>query len=150
MRLNTTKKFLHTMICATDLKISLKFFCNPLGSKELRRHDSDKGRFTLIFLYAPENPESHIELTYNWDQKNYTSGSNFGYLAFEVENIYDLCIQLINEKIVINRPPTLWPCGFHPFIRWNSHRITGKRERPSFARTLVNNAKSRRLVADTS
>ena len=100
------------MICATDLKISLKFFCNLLGLKELRRHDSDKGRFTLIFLYAPENPESHIELTYNWDQKNYTRGSNFGHLAFEVENIYDLCIQLINEKIVINRPPRYGPMAF--------------------------------------
>lgn len=58
-------KFLHTMIRVTDLKISLNFFCNLLGLKELRRHDSDKGRFTLIFLCAPKNPESHIELTYN-------------------------------------------------------------------------------------
>lgn len=98
-------KFLHTMIRVTDLKVSLNFFCNLLGLKELRRHDSDKGRFSLIFLYAPENPESHIELTYNWDQRDYTNGSNFGHLAFEVENIYDLCAQLINEKIEINRPP---------------------------------------------
>ena len=98
-------KFLHTMIRVSDLTVSLNFFCNLLGLKELRRRDSDKGKFTLVFLYAPKNPESHIELTYNWDQKEYTCGSNFGHLAFEVDNIYDLCATLIDEKVVINRPP---------------------------------------------
>ena len=107
-------KFLHTMIRVSDLTVSLNFFCNLLGLKELRRRDSDTGKFTLVFLYAQKNPESHIELTYNWDPKEYTCGSNFGHLAFEVDNIYDLCATLIAEKVVINRPPR---DGHMAFIR---------------------------------
>ena len=105
-------KFLHTMIRITNIEDSLDFFCNKLGLIEIRRKDVPEGRFTLIFLAAPEDKNRsteerapEIELTYNWDSESYNHGRNFGHLAFSVKNIYKTCQKLINSGVVINRPP---------------------------------------------
>ena len=105
-------EFLHTMVRISDLDESLDFYCNKLGLIEFSRKDNGKGRFTLIFLCAPEDKnlaeESKkplIELTYNWDKEEYTGGRNFGHLAFKVDNIYETCQKLQDNGVVINRPP---------------------------------------------
>ena len=105
-------EFLHTMIRVSDVDTSLDFYCNKLGLIEFSRKDYEKGRFTLIFLCAPEdknlaeqNRKPLIELTYNWDKEEYTGGRNFGHLAFRVDNIYEICQKLQDNGVVINRPP---------------------------------------------
>ena len=98
-------KFLHTMVRISDIDASLDFYCNKLGLVENRRHEYPKGRFTLIFLAAPETPDAEIELTYNWDREEYGEGRNFGHLAFAVDNIYDTCQHLMDNGVTINRPP---------------------------------------------
>ena len=99
-------KYLHTMVRVQDLKESLKFYCDHLGLEELRRFESDEGRFTLVFLCAPGDDSAQIELTYNWDGDDLGEGSrNFGHLAYSVENIYETCKKLQDGGIVINRPP---------------------------------------------
>ena len=99
-------KYLHTMVRVKDLKESLKFYCDHLGLEELRRFESDEGRFTLVFLCAPGDDSAQIELTYNWDGDDLGEGSrNFGHLAYSVENIYETCKKLKDVGIVINRPP---------------------------------------------
>jgi len=98
-------KYLHTMVRVTDLAQSLDFYCTKLGLQELGRRESEKGRFTLVFLAAPGDDGAQIELTYNWDPENYTGGRNFGHLAYEVEDIYALCARLKALGVTINRPP---------------------------------------------
>ncbi len=98
-------KYLHTMVRVTDLDLSLDFYCRKLGLRELRRTESEKGRFTLIFLAAPGDEEAQVELTYNWDPEVYGGGRNFGHLAYEVDDIYALCRRLQDMGVVINRPP---------------------------------------------
>jgi lactoylglutathione lyase len=98
-------KYLHTMVRVADIDKSLDFYCNKLGLKELKRKDSEAGRFTLIFLGADENPEAQVELTYNWDPEEYDGGRNFGHLAYEVDDIYALCQHLMDNGVTINRPP---------------------------------------------
>ena len=99
-------KYLHTMVRVKNIEQSLEFYCNLLGLKEIRRKDSEEGKFTLVFLAAPKQEEVCVELTYNWNSvENYTEGRNFGHLAFEVDNIYQICEKLQNSGIVINRPP---------------------------------------------
>ena len=98
-------KYLHTMVRVSDVDASLDFYCNKLGLIELRRHDSEQGRFTLIFLAAPGDEEAQIELTYNWDPEEYDEGRNFGHLAYQVDDIYGLCQKLMDAGITINRPP---------------------------------------------
>ena len=98
-------KYLHTMIRVSDLEQSLDFFVNRLGFVEQRRHVNEKGRFTLVFVAAPESPDAPVELTYNWDPEVYTGGRNFGHLALGVDNIYDYCDRLQKHGILINRPP---------------------------------------------
>jgi lactoylglutathione lyase len=107
-------KYLHTMVRVTDLEKSLNFYCNALGLREIRRKDVPAGRFTLVFLGAPENPESQIELTYNWDPEQYTGGRNFGHLAYAVDNIYESCQRLVDSGVTINRPPR---DGYMAFVR---------------------------------
>jgi lactoylglutathione lyase len=100
-------KFLHSMIRVFDIDAALKFFCEGLGLKEVRRRDSERGRFTLIFLET-ESPSdaAQIELTHNWDEANaYSEGRNFGHLAFEVDDIYATCSNLMNMGVTIARPP---------------------------------------------
>jgi lactoylglutathione lyase len=100
------------MVRVSNLEQSLDFYCKKLGLVEVSRHDNDKGRFTLVFLAAPNDVEAAkakraptIELTHNWDPEDYKGGRNFGHLAYRVENIYDLCAHLMKEGVVINRPP---------------------------------------------
>jgi lactoylglutathione lyase len=114
-------KYLHTMIRISDVDKSLDFFCGKLGLKEVRRYDSEKGRFTLIFLAAPEDvgraredKAPLVELTHNWDPEAYQGGRNFGHLAYEVDDIYALCKRLADGGITINRPPR---DGHMAFIR---------------------------------
>ena len=98
-------KYLHTMVRVKDLDASLDFYCAKLGLVELRRYDEPKGRFTNVFLAAPGDESAQVELTFNWDPEDYGGGRNFGHLAYEVEDIYDLCRHLMAEGVVIKRPP---------------------------------------------
>lgn len=114
-------KYLHSMIRVSNLDESLDFFCNKLGLKEVKRTENEKGRYTLIFLVAPEDviegdtiKVPMLEITYNWDEKGYSEGRNFGHLAYLVDNIYDTCRILKEKGVVINRPPR---DGYMAFIR---------------------------------
>lgn len=107
-------KYLHTMIRVKDLDASLDFYCNKLGLKELRRNEYDKGRFTLVFLAAEGNEDAQVEITYNWDSEDYSEGRNFGHLAYQVDDIYAKCQQLLDQGVIINRPPR---DGHMAFIR---------------------------------
>jgi lactoylglutathione lyase len=98
-------KYLHTMIRISDLDASLDFYVAKLGLTETRRAENAAGRFTLVFLAAPESPEAEIELTYNWDEHEYAGGRNFGHLAFAVDDIYETCDRLMKAGVTINRPP---------------------------------------------
>jgi lactoylglutathione lyase len=105
-------RYLHTMVRIRDIDESIDFYCNKLGLWEVRRFENPEGRYTLIFLAAPEDEPAArerrapmIELTYNWDPENYTGGRNFGHLAYEVDDIYALCQRLMDQGVTINRPP---------------------------------------------
>lgn len=109
-------RYLHTMVRVTDLEPALAFYCGALGLVEMQRYESAQGRFTLVFLAAPEDVDHspaaaaergspRLELTWNWDPEVYTGGRNFGHLAFEVEDIYASCRRLADAGVTINRPP---------------------------------------------
>jgi len=99
-------KYLHSMVRVRDLDASLQFYCEGLGLREVRRKDVPQGKYTLVFLSAPDSPEAEIELTYNWDsEKDYGSARNFGHLAFRVDDIYATCARLQAMGVAINRPP---------------------------------------------
>jgi lactoylglutathione lyase len=98
-------KYLHTMVRVTDIDASLRFYCDALGLKEVKRISNDKGRFTLVFLAAPGDETAQVELTHNWDAEEYTGGRNFGHLAYAVEDIYATCQRLVEHGVIINRPP---------------------------------------------
>ncbi len=105
-------RYLHTMVRVHDLNESLDFYCNKLGLVEYDRMESEAGRFTLVYLHAPQDADQAkkmhaplLELTYNWDTEDYQGGRNFGHLAYEVDNIYEACQKLMNAGVVINRPP---------------------------------------------
>jgi len=105
-------RYLHTMVRVHDLNESLDFYCNKLGLVEHDRLDSEAGRFTLVYLHAPQDADHAatmhaplLELTYNWDTEDYDGGRNFGHLAFEVDNIYETCQKLMDTGMVISRPP---------------------------------------------
>lgn len=98
-------RFLHTMVRVRDLDASLRFFCEGLGLQETRRKESAQGRFTLVYLAAPETPDAEVELTYNHDDEDYGSARNFGHLAFEVDDVYATCAHLQSLGITILRPP---------------------------------------------
>ena len=97
-------KYLHTMIRVSDPDATIRFF-ELLGLKEIKRMDSEKGRFSLIFLAAPGDEAAQVELTHNWDEKGYDGGRNFGHLAYAVEDIYATCQRLMDGGVTINRPP---------------------------------------------
>ena len=120
-------KYLHTMIRTSNLEKTLDFFCNKLGLIEVRKTENPNGRFTLVFLCAPDDIQNQengitvplIEITYNWPDTNgktetLTTGRNFGHLAFAVDNIYEFCQKLINKGVIINRPPR---DGYMAFIK---------------------------------
>ena len=98
-------KYLHTMVRVTDIDASLKFYCDALGLRELRRTEYPKGRFTLVFLAAPGDDDAQVELTYNWDREEYGTGRAFGHLAYEVDDVYASCRRLMDHGVTINRPP---------------------------------------------
>ncbi|ATC24246.1 lactoylglutathione lyase [Caulobacter vibrioides] len=105
-------RYLHTMIRVRDLDASLRFYCEGLGLQEMYRTENEKGRFTLVFLAAPEDVELAkarkaplVELTYNWDDEEYGGGRNFGHLAYRVDDIYETCQRLMDMGVTINRPP---------------------------------------------
>jgi lactoylglutathione lyase len=100
-------RYLHTMVRVRDLPAAIRFFCEGLGLREIRRRDSEQGRFTLVFLGEKDTGDSpQIELTYNWDQADpYTSGRNFGHVAYEVDDIYAACQRFIDLGYTISRPP---------------------------------------------
>ena len=98
-------KYLHTMVRVSDIDESLDFYCDKLGLVELKRYDSEAGRFTLVFLAAPGDEEAQVELTHNWDPEEYGEGRNFGHLAYRVDDIYALCQKLMDAGVTINRPP---------------------------------------------
>ena len=114
-------RYLHTMIRIKDIDKSLAFYCDALGMHEMHRMENEKGRFTLVFLAAPDDQKRAagekaplLELTYNWDREDYNEGRNFGHLAFEVDDIYKTCQHLQEFGITINRPPR---DGYMAFIR---------------------------------
>ncbi len=114
-------KYLHTMVRASNLEDSMDFYCNKLGLVEVNRHDSEAGRFSLIFLAAPDDVEAAragqsplLEITWNWDAQDYDEGRNFGHLAYRVADIYQLCQKLMDAGVTINRPPR---DGHMAFIR---------------------------------
>ena len=99
-------RYLHTMVRVRDIDESKRFYCDLLGLEEIRRVDNEKGKFTLVFLAPPGQHETPVELTYNWDSdEQYAGGRNFGHLAYEVENIYEMCRKLMDAGVTINRPP---------------------------------------------
>ncbi|MCK4842113.1 MAG: VOC family protein [Methylococcales bacterium] len=114
-------RYLHTMVRVENLEKSLEFYCDKLGLAEVNRIESEEGRFTLVYLAAPEDQENAkaieapaLELTYNWDTEDYSGGRNFGHLAYEVSNIYNYCQNLMSLGVIINRPPR---DGMMAFIR---------------------------------
>ena len=105
-------RYYHTMVRIKNIADSLKFYCDILGMQEVKRKESKEGRYTLIFLCSDEDIEQFnvnyspsLELTYNWDPENYQGGRNFGHLAFGVKNIYEICQNVLDNDIIINRPP---------------------------------------------
>lgn len=105
-------RYLHTMVRVSDLAGSLDFYCGKLGLVESHRMESEQGRFTLVYLYAPaDGPQAKasqaplLELTYNWEPEDYFGGRNFGHLAYEVDDIYAVCTKLMAAGVTINRPP---------------------------------------------
>ena len=105
-------KYLHTMVRVSDLDSALAFYCDALGLVEVRRNDYEAGRFTLVFLAAPEDRDAvanheapALALTWNWDPEDYDGGRNFGHLAYQVDNIYETCKRLEAAGVTINRPP---------------------------------------------
>ncbi len=107
-------KYLHTMVRVSDLDASLDFYCNKLGLKEIRRHEVEAARFTLVFLAAEGDEDAVVELTYNWDPEELAGGRNFGHLAYSVDNIYETCQKLMDAGVTINRPPR---DGWMAFVR---------------------------------
>lgn len=114
-------EYLHTMVRVTDLDASLDWYCNKFGLVEVRRRESEQGRFTLVFLAASGDAEASktsnaplLELTYNWDPEEYTGGRNFGHLAYRVDDIYAICQKLMDAGVTINRPPR---DGYMAFVR---------------------------------
>lgn len=115
-------QYLHTMVRISDVDASLRFYCDLMGMEEIRRYDSEKGRFTNIFLAAPDDKESAasdkraplLELTYNWDPEEYGTGRAWGHLAFAVDDIYATCKKLQDNGVTINRPPR---DGYMAFVK---------------------------------
>ncbi len=99
-------KYLHTMVRVKNIEESKEFYCDLLGLREIKRKESEEGKFTLVFLAAPNQEDIALELTYNWNTNEiYSEGRNFGHLAFEVSDIYEICIRLQKAGVIINRPP---------------------------------------------
>ncbi len=145
-------KYLHTMLRVSDPEASVAFF-GLLGLEEVRRHDSEQGRFTLIFLAGPGQKDvAEVELTYNWPPEDgsspeqYGSGRNFGHLAYAVDDIYALCQNLMDAGVTINRPPRDGHMAFAVAGQY-FHRIAAKGRKPAGSGTLGEHGKYRRVVS---
>ena len=103
-------RYLHSMVRVTDIETSLRFYCDGLGLQESRRKESETGRYTLVFLTAPNQDEVALELTYNWDPEDYQGGRNFGHLAYEVDDIYAVCQHLMDlgYTFTVHRVMAVW------------------------------------------
>ena len=150
-------RYLHTMVRVTDLDASLDFYCNKLGMTETRRHESEKGRFTLVFLSTNEDEDAArevkapvIELTYNWDPEDYTGGRNFGHLAYEVDNIYD-ALPVADGFGGDHQPPAARrQHGLHPLPRRHLRRAAAEGRPAAQPGTLGLDGQHRQLVAGTT
>ena len=111
---STDMRYLHSMVRIADVDESLNFYCNLLGLEEAYRKENESGRYTLIFLKAPEDDQPFLELTYNWDPEDYGNARNFGHLAFRVDDIYEVCERLQDAGVTINRPPR---DGYMAFVK---------------------------------
>ena len=127
-------RYLHTMIRAANLDDTLDFFVDKLGLVEAYRYDNDAGRFTLVFLSAPDDLEGAkarqaplVEITYNWDPETYDGGRNFGHLAYQVDDIYATCQRLLDKGVTLNRPPRDGRMAFHPLARRDFDRVIAVR-----------------------
>ena len=127
-------RYLHSMIRVGDLDAALDFFCNKLGLVEVRRTDNEAGRFSLIFLVAPDDLDAsrahrgpEVELTHNWDEKEYGGGRNFGHLAYQVDDIYAACARLKDKGVDHQSPAARWAHGVRALARWNFDRAVAER-----------------------
>ncbi len=114
-------RYLHTMVRVRDLDKALDFYCDKLGLQEVSRTENPMGRFTLVFLAAPEDVDAAkqkraptVEITHNWDEEDYQGGRNFGHLAYQVDNVYETCQRMMDGGVTINRPPR---DGYMAFVR---------------------------------
>ncbi len=140
-------KYLHTMVRVSDVDKSLDFYCNKLGLKETRRMESEQGRFTLIYLAAPGDEHTEVELTYNWDPEVYGEGRNFGHLAFEVEDIYATCEKL-DEGRRHHQPAAAGRLhGLHPLAGQHLDRALAKGRAEAEAGALGVDGEYRKVVA---
>ena len=128
-------KYLHTMVRVENIENSLHFYCNLLGLKEVRRRESEKGRFTLIFLAAENSDEKTglLELTYNWDPEEYTGGRNFGHLAYSVKNIYEVCENLMKNGVTILDPKSTITSASRPLGELDWFTLESAPSPPSIA-----------------
>ena len=132
-------RYLHSMIRVGDLDAALDFFCNKLGLIKISQRDDEKGRFSLIFLAAPDDLDAArgqgapmVELTHNWDEKEYGGGRNFGHLAYQVDDIYALCAKLQDKRVTINRPTGAWrSCARRTAFRSSCCKRAQRWRRPS-------------------
>ena len=146
-------RYLHTMVRVSDLEKSLDFYCNKLGLKEVRRIDNEGGRFSLVFLCAPEDVERAakdqaplVELTWNWDEKDYQGGRNFGHLAYRVDDIYALCERLMKARRHHQPAAARRAHGVCPLARRDFDRAVAGRRRKTARRALGLDAQYGKLV----
>ena len=139
-------KYLHTMVRVTDLDQSLDFYCNKLGLVELRRHVSERGRFTLVFLAAPGDDEAQVELTWNWDPEQYTMGRAFGHLAYEVDDIYATVREAEGRRRHDQSPAARRPHGLRALAGQCLDRVAAEGRALAPGRALGVDAEHRQLV----
>ena len=143
-------KYLHTMVRVSDLDKSLDFYCNKLGMKEVRRLESQQGRFTLVYLAAPGDEDAQVELTYNWDPEVYGEGRNFGHLAYEVDDIYATCETLMKHGVHHQSPAARRLHGLHPLARQYLDRVPAEGAAQAQAGALGLDAEQRQVVGGSA
>ena len=141
-------KYLHTMVRVSDLDKSLDFYCNKLGMKEVRRMESQQGRFTLVYLAAPGDEDAQVELTYNWDPEVYGEGRNFGHIAYEVDDIYATLRDADEERRDHQSPAARRLHGLHPLARQYLDRVPAEGAAQAQAGALGLDAEHRQVVGD--
>jgi len=140
-------KYLHTMVRVTDLDQSLRFYCDALGLREVRRYDNEQGRFTLVFLAAPGDESAQVELTFNWDPEPYGIGRAFGHLAYEVDDVYAACQRLMDHGVTNQPSAARRPHGLRALAGPHLGRAAAEGRRAAARRTVAQHAEHRRLVS---